>query len=570
MRDQRRRKLDACVWVPLRACEREASGRFGHLGYWHDSFGLCSLAVLVEQRTRAETLDWQQYSLDHSHQGYVDNGRYVPGDIHDIGGLGLGGVALALVQDGNRDETSQWHLHQDLAITLGLKREGDVWVAINEGYFEAARLRRVPDGSPTRLEMRAEHLKDYLCARGMALYILWYRDRWEVVNDPSHITWSDKPLRETSPEERWEGRVTETDESGSPFGSSAAYIHIGRENLDIEEDVPRIGPSDTNLVSKSWTITRDSRKLFTVRGEVWRKEWVNPGEHSIRVRGDKLPASVSYITDASGRKESQDTLRDSGQWLWFAPAVVMTIADRRGGALEWYTRDTGSLRCTPCQVHFGVNSLGLVNVMAKDVAFLPEWQQQLWGGFNVRPEGGVSKELLAAQAAGEPADTQAPEAFLAKGIEVLNRIALARIGCRMFREHEQFETLLARVHRFRAVDQAGLFSLAKDVARLTSDSIDSSALQRTVPPPKREKWGSLKSLEAVVGRYSDASKAHSALGPLHGAYNLRHADAHLPGEDLTEAYRLLGIDRSMPFVLQGFELLDSCGGALFEIARILQ
>jgi hypothetical protein len=89
-------------------------------------------------------------------------------------------------------------------------------------------------------------------------------------------------------------------------------------------------------------------------------------------------------------------------------------------------------------VHFGVNSLGLVNVMAKDIAFLPEWQKQVWGGLNVRPEGGVSKELLDAQAAGEPADTSAPEAFLPRGIEVLNQIALAKLGYRMFRAHELF------------------------------------------------------------------------------------------------------------------------------------
>jgi hypothetical protein len=570
MRDLRRRKLDANVWIPLRASEEEASGRFGHLGYRHDVFALCSLAVPVEQKEKTETLDWPQYSLATSHQGYVDEDHYVPGDVHDVGGLGLGGVALALSQDGNCEDPSQWHLHQDLVITLGLKREGENWVAINEGYIEVARLRRAADGSPTRLEFRAEHLKDYLCARGMALYVLWYRDRWEVVDDPSHITWSENPLREISPEERWEGRVTETDETGSPFGSSAAYIHMGRENVDTEEDVPRIGPSDSNLVTKTWTVTRDSRKLFTVRGEVWRKEWVNPGEHSPRVRRDKHPGSVFYIIDAAGKKESRETLRESGQWLWFAAAVVMAIADRRGGELSWHTRDTGSLRLTPCRVHFGVNSLGLVNVMAKDIAYLPEWQQPLWGGFNVRPEGGVSEELLAAQAVGRPAVTQAPEAFLAKAIEVLNRIALVKLGHRMFREHEQFRTLLARAHRFRAVDQAGLLSLAKDVARLTADSIDAGALQKMVPPPKGETWGSLKSLECVVAKYCDVSTAHSVLGPLHGAYNLRHADAHLPGEDLAEAYQLLGIDRSLPFVLQGFELLDSCVGALFKIAKILR
>jgi hypothetical protein len=182
----------------------------------------------------------------------------------------------------------------------------------------------------------------------------------------------------------------------------------------------------------------------------------------------------------------------------------------------------------------------------------------------------VAEELMAAQAAGEPADTHAPEAFLAKGIEVLNGIALAKLGCRMFREHEQCRSLLARTHRFRAFNQAGLFSLAKDVARLTADSIDAGALQKTAPPPQGENWGSPRTLESLVAKYSDASTAHSILGPLYGAYNLRHADAHLPGEDLTEAYGLLGIERSMPFVIQGFQLLDSCVAALYMIARIMR
>ena len=140
----------------------------------------------------------------------------------------------------------------------------------------------------------------------------------------------------------------------------------------------------------------------------------------------------------------------------------------------------------------------------------------------------------------------------------------------MFREHEHFKTLLARTHRFRAVDQAGFFSLAKDVARLTADSIDTRALQRKAPPPQGEKWGSLKTLEHVLANHSDAARAFSVLGPLHGVYNLRQADAHLPGADLTEAYRLVHIDPSAPFVMQGYQLLRSCVTALYEIVSILQ
>ena len=81
---------------------------------------------------------------------------------------------MVLEQDGNREEASQWHLHQDLVIALALKREGNVWLAINEGYIEVARLRLENDGRPRLLELRAEHLKDYLCARCMALYVSSY------------------------------------------------------------------------------------------------------------------------------------------------------------------------------------------------------------------------------------------------------------------------------------------------------------------------------------------------------------------------------------------------------------
>jgi hypothetical protein len=53
----------------------------------------------------------------------------------------------------------------------------------------------------------------------------------------------------------------------------------------------------------------------------------------------------------------------------------------------------------------------LLNAYAKDVAFLPEWLQRVWAGFNVSPEGKVSAELFLAQGRGEPAGTQTPEPF---------------------------------------------------------------------------------------------------------------------------------------------------------------
>jgi hypothetical protein len=55
--------------------------------------------------------------------------------------------------------------------------------------------------------------------------------------------------------------------------------------------------------------------------------------------------------------------------------------------------------------------LGLITVYAKDLAYLPEWQQQIWAGFNISPEGGISKELYASQVKAVAPRTLAPKIF---------------------------------------------------------------------------------------------------------------------------------------------------------------
>ena len=185
-----------------------------------------------------------------------------------------------------------------------------------------------------------------------------YRKREEAVRDASHVVWPSSPSTEVAGGDRWEGRVTEIHEGGAPFGSSTAVLKVGRASVDVSEDVPGISPSDENFVFESSVVPHKGQKLYSISGELWRSEWVNPVERSPRIRWDKLPPSVFFITDASGTRESQETLEDSGRWLWFRPDVIMGLAHRRGGGLEWYTRHTGCVRCSPDSgVVFGVNNL---------------------------------------------------------------------------------------------------------------------------------------------------------------------------------------------------------------------
>ena len=141
---------------------------------------------------------------------------------------------------------------------------------------------------------------------------------------------------------------------------------------------------------------------------------------------------------------------------------------------------------------------------------------------------------------------------------------------RIFREHADFKALLAGAHRFRATDQAGLFALAKDLARLTADSIDATAIQKIVPPPRWEKWGSLKSLEKLLAGRIGAEKVHDsfvkAVYPLGNHVRITRGDdidfdkiidTYYDPDNETDSTRLGGTDLKYGFAGCGLPLVLS-------------
>lgn len=139
----------------------------------------------------------------------------------------------------------------------------------------------------------------------------------------------------------------------------------------------------------------------------------------------------------------------------------------------------------------------------------------------------------------------------------------------MFRPHSAVPDVLRRVHRFRAVDQQGLLALAKDITRLTVDRIDINKIHQIVKPPKGEKWGSLKSLENLMSMQTNANDAHQITSSLVGVYELRNADAHLPSSKLDNAFNLLEVDHSAPFVHQGRQMLHSVVSSLSLVEQVI-
>jgi hypothetical protein len=286
-----------------------------------------------------------------------------------------------------------------------------------------------------------------------------------------------------------------------------------------------------------------------------------------------VPSSVSFIVDSDGSRMNANDLDDEdiGRWLWFSASVVPSLLAQPGSELQWYTRDTGGLS-TPSDpsVHFGINESGLVTVYARDVARLPEWERRHWSGFNVTPEGRVSTELLSAQVSAEVAETQAPEQVFAGIRSKANEAFEQRFGIPLFRHHDKIDEILSRIHRFRALEESGLLSLAKDVARVTADAIDVANVQSVAPFSSGEKRGSLKSLEHALAVISSTALAHQAMSPNFAAYDLRLDDAHLPKADRVASFQILGITNSDTPMTRGFKLLHETVLAWYGIDAILR
>ena len=471
MKDVARKTYQTTTFIPLRQREQRSSGEVAHVGFQEEFYSIYAWAFDVVDQSVAAEHGWDDLGPRNRFAGYVDQGAYIPSDEDTIHGSTGSARALALVlsSEAFADEPSEWHLHQDLVLTLRLKREGDEWFAPQEGYVLAARLKRDEKGAPVLMEVARDFLLDYLTARNMGLWLVTFRQRTAVLDDVSALPWPGGHLEQgNSVNDLLRADVIAIHEgNGFPYGDRMAVFHIARTDVDANEDVPQLSvPADDTVIHSVHNASFEGRQIFRASGEWFRNEWIAPSGFSHRVRGDPEPQSTLFHVDASGLPQTLTGPALKG-WLWFRPQLMQELLRFRQSHLSWYTRDTGQISITPeHDLWFGINDLGLVNVFAKDVSELPGWLQRLMAAHSVRAEGKVSSELLAAQVDVQPANTNAAEQELSELLVALDTWAVEKWGGPLFKTHDDDGALLRSCHRFRVLESRDLSALAKDVARL--------------------------------------------------------------------------------------------------------
>ena len=142
-----------------------------------------------------------------------------------------------LRQEFDTGEQTEWHLNQEIEFSLGLVRRKDIWVRPEEDYAEVVRLKRDPEGRPQLIEIKAEHLRDYLCARKASILVTGFECREAIERSLDEIDWKEDQRRSFANGE-WVGTKRAIFEGGRPVGVKTAVIRLWRESVDPSSDVP--------------------------------------------------------------------------------------------------------------------------------------------------------------------------------------------------------------------------------------------------------------------------------------------------------------------------------------------
>jgi hypothetical protein len=327
-------------------------------------------------------------------------------------------------------------------------------------------------------------------------------------------------------------------------------LHVWRESVDPHEDVPEMpNPgTDTGMKSKSFKRLTTGKKLHRLYGRIWVKHWILPAKQSPRIRRDRLEPRVHFqVENQESKTLAGDDLKEYRGWLWFKPDVIRHLASPTKGRLKWFTAMTGEVgpACN-LMLHFGVNKVGLINVLGYKMAELPEWAQKLWVGFNVPPEGGLSDELHMSQNLAQPATTMAAEMMLLHNLHVVHHRSTGKYGQSLLQVLPAEDDFSKRIHRFYCGSFEEVCDLCKELHRTVVEPVNIGLLNAKIDPASaakanQDKLGSIKRLALWLD--SLGLNGRDITRPLTAVYDLRISDAHAKSGDVRAPLDLLGIPR---------------------------
>lgn len=276
MDELKKRTFDNKVWIPLYADQLISEiGEMGYAGSREEYFSAYSFIVPKDQKVSALNLEIDVMGGFDNRPGVDEDDIFHPAAAWDCDDVK--GWHPVLVQYIEVERVHELHINQVIVLALGLKRVGDAWVRPEEDYIEVIKLIRDSDSKAIRMEIRAEFLKDYLCATNSGLILHTYQSRKAVAERFDAFNSNHDKASGSSASYEWMGSVGEVFEGNSLLDvlGQAMVSRAWRTDTDYDEDIPSYEfPGET--ASETFEVKSSGRKVSRAAGELWKKEWIEP------------------------------------------------------------------------------------------------------------------------------------------------------------------------------------------------------------------------------------------------------------------------------------------------------
>lgn len=561
-------------WIPVYGFEyKDKHDKYPNIGFREDFFHVETGIVYNDYRENAGEMKWDDWYQDSVNPYISEDKTYNrAGVLYDRKNNKIG-ERLVMGQFIDSEYQDEIYINQDFILAYKLVRKNDIWIRPKDNDREVIRSRTCDHKDKKLIEIRSEFLRDYLSALNASFRLYYYRERHAIVDYRPNFINNETSVLSDNQHNRHTLSCHHINPNGDLPDSKGILVKLWRNDVDEEDTIPDFNKNSIEGQCHSYQnfIEKENADRYHLHSRLWRGEWIEGNEQSCLIGYSEPNDDFMVYADNSGQKVPLSSLKyeEINKYLWFKPEIVNLLISNQGGKVEWDTKETGFISTGPdTSIHFGLNKKGLVNVYAYDIARLPYWQKEIWVGQNTPPDDGVSIELAKIQITYTPIKSYAPEEVIVRILEQFNNLYNNKFSLPILNDHEEIHSLLTQINRFQVHSDDSLESLAKNLVKLSIERLNCKNLKKTIGSDVG-KEGSLHLLGILLEKKLGVENGEKIMAPLRSLYQLRLRDSHLKSKKIKveEHYVVLQINRQLPYVWQGAQLIESTAKAFNEICK---
>lgn len=284
-----------------------------------------------------------------------------------------------------------------------------------------------------------------------------------------------------------------------------------------------------------------------------RSPWYYFGESVIE--DSELP---SFIVNDEGKRQSLPQNTYIGNYiengigkfgyLYFRPEVLQKYLQVPGYNVFFHMRNWGvaSLPGDRDTIDVGINSHGLVNAFAPDIADLSISEQAYWASFSSLPSGEICEELFQTRMQQNPANSPGVVNLIRAARSQLNLAFQNQIYADLFSDIELSKQELRRLSVGAISNQfTEVLDLAKILYGWVIETMQVDPLRNTLISLGGTVDKNLRQIklleEILVAKGLDQAQDRTITAPLVGLNKLRIGSAHIGNPELEPVFQLMGV-----------------------------